>query len=169
MMTTETPAALQSEWIERLAGRFPEFEVTDGFSPRQFYGSLRRPLLSVTLPGIKLIPAGCGDYFGMQAGSAAGSELYGRFAEVTVGFSFFLPAGDGWKNPNPYFLELCALLMESGEDVAEITCSEPEFLDGMQCFVLRARALMRTILAQEEQWAPVREIVVRMKREEETT
>ena len=168
MMSVNTPAGLVAALAGQLQTALPEFEVIEGFANRQFYGSLKKPLLAVTIPGVKLIPAGCGDYLGLQAGESTGSEVYGRLAEVTAGFSFYLPASGGWENPSRYFLDLCGLLLDGQDEVAEIQCGEPEFLDGMQCFVLRAQAVLQMVIAEDEVWAPVREIVVRMKKEEET-
>ncbi|WP_077534568.1 hypothetical protein [Massiliimalia massiliensis] len=161
MITAKKLTEIVRSLAEKLAVLFPDYKVMEGFGKEQFYGTAKTPFLSVSLKKVSAEQAGYDDFLGLDAGAGGGTEVYGKLAAVTIGFLFGFPLSRSQESGS-LFLSLCsALLAEPEYGFQEISCGETGFDPAMQCFTLQAQAVTQVMIVKEEEYLPVKEIVVR--------
>jgi hypothetical protein len=139
-------------------------DVTEGFSPQQYFLTLRRPMICVTIQSVSAQKSALENYIGVGFDDSTSRDLYGYFCDVVVGISLYLPKGYKEKDGNDLFLTICSqLLFDQNYEFEEIDCKEMDFDEKIQAFILPITAKTSLILTREEDFAVISDIQVKRK------
>lgn len=169
MIRGGTIAELKQDISAYVRSAVPEALVQDAFAGQQYFGDLKKPLVTVSVQKIQVSSGGFQDYIGMYAGSAGRADSYGRLCAVELSLQILLPRRATELQGNALFSSISsALLFQEKHSIEEISCQEVCFEERAQCLSMQMAVKLQAVLAGEEPVSEIYDIQVIPKRKEGT-